>query len=76
MITSTYVSCEKHHRAGFSFRLFVKALGILSDTTVRRSTFDREDLKPHWNSEKGDQQSHYLQLFQTLQTTEQRLTWQ
>ena len=25
---------------------------ILSDTTVRRSAVDREDLKPYWKSEK------------------------
>ena len=43
----------------------LKALAILSDTTVRRSAVDREDLKPYWKSEKshislGDQQSNYL----------------
>ena len=27
-----------------------KALAILSDTTVRRSAVDREDLKPYWKS--------------------------
>ena len=30
----------------------LKALPILSDTTVRRSAVDREDLKPYWKSEK------------------------
>ena len=30
----------------------LKALIILSNTTVRRSTVDREELKPYWNSEK------------------------
>ena len=30
----------------------LKALAILSDTTVRRSAVDREDLKPYWKSEK------------------------
>ena len=30
----------------------LKALAILSDTTVRRSTVDQEDLKPYWKSEK------------------------
>ena len=30
----------------------VKPLAILSDTTVRRSAVDREDLKPYWKSEK------------------------
>ena len=49
----------------------LKALAILSDTTVRRSAVDREDLKPYWKSEKGhislgDQQFHYLQVFQRL----------
>ena len=31
----------------------LQALAILSDTTVRRSAVDREDLKPQWESEKG-----------------------
>ena len=49
----------------------LKALVILSDTAVRRSGVDREDLKPPWKSEKGqislgDQQSYYLQVFQRL----------
>ena len=48
-----------------------KALAILSDTTVRRSAVDREDLNPYWKSEKsqislGDQQSYYLQVFQRI----------
>ena len=30
----------------------LKVLAILSDTTVRRSAVDREDLKPYWKSEK------------------------
>ena len=30
----------------------LKALTILSDTTVRRSALDREDLEPYWKSEK------------------------
>ena len=30
----------------------LKALAILSDTTVRRSANHREDLKPYWKSEK------------------------
>ena len=52
-------------------RTIKKALVILSDTTVRRSAVDREDLKPYWKSEKGhislgDQQSYYLQVFQRL----------
>ena len=50
---------------------FSKALEILSDTTVRRSAVDRQDLKPYWKSEKGhislgDQQPYYLQVFQRL----------
>ena len=49
----------------------LKALAIPSDTTVRRSTVDREDLKPYWKSTKGqnfigDQQANYLQVFQRL----------
>ena len=49
----------------------LKALAILSDTTVRRSAVDQEDLKWHWESEKdhislGDQQFYYLQVFQRL----------
>ena len=48
-----------------------KSLGILSDTTVRRSAVDRKDLKPYWKSEKsqlslGYQQVYYLQVFQRL----------
>ena len=47
----------------------LKALAVLSDTAVRRSTVDEEDLKPYWKSEKGhiflgDQQSYYLHVFQ------------
>ena len=30
----------------------LKALAILSDTTVRRSAVDQEDLIPYWKSEK------------------------
>ena len=30
----------------------LKILAILSDTTVRRSAVDREDLEPYWKSEK------------------------
>ena len=30
----------------------LKAVAVLSDTTVRRSAVDREDLKPYWKSEK------------------------
>ena len=49
----------------------LKALAILSDTTVRRSAVDQEDLKQTGNKKKshnslGDQQSYYLQVFQRL----------
>ena len=47
----------------------LKTLAILSDTTMRRSAVDREDLEPYWKSEKislGDQQSYYLQVFRRL----------
>ena len=49
----------------------LKALPILSDTTVRRSAVDWEDIKPYWKSEKdhislGDQQFYYYQVFQRL----------
>ena len=30
-----------------------KGLTILSDTTVKRSAVDREDLKPYWSQKKG-----------------------
>ena len=30
----------------------LKALATLSDTTLKRSAVDREDLKPYWKSEK------------------------
>ena len=30
----------------------LKALAVLSDTAVRRSAVDQEDLKPHWKSQK------------------------
>ena len=30
----------------------LKAIAILSDTTMRRFAVDREDLKPYWKSEK------------------------
>ena len=49
----------------------LKATAILSDTTVRRSAVDQEDLKQTGNKTKshnslGDQQSYYLQIFQRL----------
>ena len=31
----------------------LKTLGILSDTTVRRSAVDQEDLKPYWKFKKA-----------------------
>ena len=31
----------------------LKSLAILSDTTVRRSAVDQEELKSYWKSEKG-----------------------
>ena len=48
----------------------LKALAILIKTTVRRSVVDQEHIKPCWKTEKGnislcDQQSYYLQVFQT-----------
>ena len=48
----------------------LKALAILSDTTVRRSAVYQENLKPYPKSEKkdqtslGDQQAYYLQVLQ------------
>ena len=30
----------------------LKALEMLSDTTIRRSAVDQKDLKPYWKSEK------------------------
>ena len=30
----------------------LKAQAIVSDTTVRRSVVDQEDLKPYWETEK------------------------
>ena len=50
----------------------LKALAILSDTTVRRSAVDQEDLEHTGNQKKdhisiGDQQSYYLQVLFHLQ---------
>ena len=47
------------------------ALAILSDATVRRSAVYRGDLNDTENHKKdhislGDQQPHYLQIFQRL----------
>ena len=47
----------------------LKTLAILSDTTIRRSAVDHEDLKPYLKWEKnylGDQQAYHLQVFQRL----------
>ena len=49
----------------------LKATAILSDTTVRRSAVDQEDLKQTENKKKShnsldDQQSYYLKVFQRL----------
>ena len=41
----------------------LKALAILSDTTVRRSVVDWEDLKPHWKSEKRPHLIHFKKIF-------------
>ena len=52
-------------------------LAILSDTTVRRSVVDREDLEQYWNSKKGTHFSRWsaiLLFTKTLLTTERRLT--
>ena len=57
----------------------LKALAILSDTTVRRSAVDREDLKPYWKSEKRPHFSRWstILLFttfsKTLLTTERKI---
>ena len=60
----------------------LKALAILSDTTVRRSAVDQEDLKPYWKSQKRPHFSRWSTILfftsfsKTLLTTERRLTWQ
>ena len=60
----------------------LKALGILLDTTVRRSAVDLEDLKPYWKSEKRPHFSRWsaILLFtsfsKTLLNTEKRLAGQ
>ena len=56
------------------------ALVIISDTTVRRSAVDQEDLKPYQKSEKGhislgDQESYYLQVFQRTNRTAVFNSW-
>ena len=37
----------------------LKTLDILTDTTVRRSAVDWEDVKPHWKSEKSNKPINY-----------------
>ena len=60
----------------------LKALAILSDTTLRKSVVDREDLKPYWKSEKRPYFSRgstillFTGFSKTLLTTERRLTGQ
>ena len=60
----------------------LKAPAILSDTTVRRSAVDQEDLKPYWESEKKPNFSRWSTILSftsfsnTLLTTEKRLTGQ
>ena len=49
----------------------VKALAILSETTVKSSAVVWDDLKLYWESEKGyislgDQQAYYLHIFKRL----------
>ena len=58
----------------------LKAVAILSDTPVRRSAVDREDLKPYWKLEKRPHFSRgstillFTSFSKTLLTTERRLT--
>ena len=60
----------------------LKALAILSDTTVRRSAVDWEDQKPYWKSEKRPHFSRrsaillFTSFLKTLRTTERQLTGQ
>ena len=57
-----------------------KALAILSDTMVRRSAVDQEDLKGYWKSEKRPHFSRwstillFTKILKTLLTTQRRLT--
>ena len=59
---------------------YIKCYAILSDTTVRRSAVDRQDLKPYWKSEKrphfprGSTILLFTSFSKTLLTTERRLT--
>ena len=58
----------------------LKAVAILSNTTVRRSAVDREYLKPYWKLEKRPHFCRWstILLFKsfskTLPTTERKLT--
>ena len=57
----------------------LEAQAILSDTTVRGSAVDQEDLKPYWKSENRPHFSRWLTVIlftsfsKTLLTTERRL---
>ena len=59
----------------------LNALAILSDTTVRISAVDWEDLKPYSKLEKRSYFCRWLTMLlfasfsKTLLTTERRLTW-
>ena len=58
----------------------LKALPVLSDTTVRRSAVEQENLKPYKKSEKrphiswSEQQPYYLQVFQKISIAGRRVT--
>ena len=58
----------------------LKALAILSDTTVRRFAVDREDLKPYWKPEKRPHFSKWLiillftSFLKTLLSTDVEIT--
>ena len=59
----------------------LKALAILSDTTMRRSAVDWEDLKPYWKWKKKhisrcSRILLFTSLSKTLLITERRLTGQ
>ena len=52
------------HATAWVAQDLLKALVILSDTTVRRSEVDQEYLKGHFSL--GDQQVYHLKVFQRL----------
>ena len=58
----------------------LKALAVISDTTVRKSAVDKKDLKQYWKSDKIPHFSRWstVLLFtsfsKTLLTTERKLT--